>query len=165
MLTEEQKEMYKQHPRVLEVRFALLYQIFEKEFGEIQARKILESICTAFSINYEIITHILNTRYDIRRDTSMRWKKWRQTVIFIGYLYDVTVFKLAEYLGVQPQTIYRQKEFYDVSSYLNDEWLGQLDDKVCLCKMSSYRMELQRFMDVADMFTNVAVKWERTGMK
>ena len=44
MLTEEQKEMYKQHTRVLEVRFALLYQIFEKEFGEIQARKIVEDL-------------------------------------------------------------------------------------------------------------------------
>ena len=74
MLTEEQKEMYKQHPRVLEIRFALFYQMIEKEFGEIQARKLVEFICKLYSCDFEVMTHIIDARFNIRRFTGLNGK-------------------------------------------------------------------------------------------
>lgn len=165
MLTEEQKEMYKQHPRVLEIRFALFYQMIEKEFGEIQARKLVEFICKLYNCDFEVMTHLIDARFNIRRFTGAKWKKWRQTIIFIGVLYDISTFKIADYLGTTSSNLYSQKQFYNPSCFITDEWLDELEEGVCLCKMSKYRLELSRFLEVVSCMSNVFKKWSNSGMQ
>lgn len=153
-------EAYKTHPRVLEVRFILLYEMFEREFGRISALKWYEIICEYFKCDYTKILAIINKRFEIKRYQKTKLTRWRQQVIFAATCYEESIYKVAkDYLILSPQNIYTN-ELLDMNNFLNDEWLRELDEDATLCGMPSFRIEVERFFEAIDGVINVLKRWK-----
>ena len=161
VLNEMELEEYKKHPRVLEVRFILLFNMIEREYGFQQTMKIFTTLCNSFNCNMTFLQGIINRRFDIQRNSKRNFIMWRQEVLFVAACYGETVYKVAStYLCINPSTIYNQYEKYDINKFCTNEWLLQLDDQVILCGEPAYRLELVRFFEAIDMFANVLTKWK-----
>ncbi len=160
VLDERELEKYKTHPRVLEIRFILLFDMFEKELGYQQATKSFQAICDAFNCNMTLLQAIINKRYDIQRKSKTNFRRWRQEVIFASYIYRETIYKVAKtYFNVRPESIYAQKDIYDINIFLTNEWLDKFDNDITLCGEHSYRNEVVRFMEVIDNMNIILKKW------
>lgn len=160
ILDEKELEKYKNHPRVLEIRFILLFDMFEKELGYQQATKSFQAICDAFNCNMTLLQAIINKRYDIQRKSKTNFRRWRQEVIFASYIYGETIYKVAKtYFNVRPESIYAQKDIYDINIFLTNEWLDKFDNDITLCGEHSYRNEVVRFMEVIDNMNIILKKW------
>ena len=159
MIDEIDIEEYKNHPRILEIRFVLLFDMFEKEFGYQRALKIYEAICYAFNGSMNLLMGLIHKRFDIKRKAKTKYTKWRQEVIFASYVYGESVYKAArDYLHVKPQNMYTN-EAYDINKFVTNEWLTTLDADVTLCGMSHYKNEVLRLNEIIDGLTNVLMKW------
>ena len=160
ILDEMELEHYKTHPRILEIRFILLFSMFEKELGYLQATKSFQAICDAFNCNMTLLQAIINKRFDIQRKSKTNFRRWRQEVIFTAYVYGESIYKVAKtYLNVKPETIYAQRNIYDIEIFLNNEWLSKFDDDVTLCGEYAYRNEVVRFLEILDNFSMILKKW------
>ena len=160
ILDEKELEEYKTHPRVLEIRFILLFNMFEKELGYLQATKSFQAICSSFNCNMTLLQAIINKRFDIQRKSKTNFRRWRQEVIFTSYVYGESIYKVAKtYFNIKPETIYAQKDIYDIELFLNNEWLDKFDNDVCLCGEYAYRNEVVRFMEIVDNFSIILKKW------
>lgn len=161
ILNEKELEEYRHHPRVLEIRFILLFDMFEKELGYLQAIKSFQSICSAFNCNMTLLQAIINRRFDIQRKSKTNFRRWRQEVIFASYVYGETIYKVAKtYFHVKPESIYAQKDIYDIEIFLNNEWLDKFDNDITLCGEHAYKNEVVRFMEIIDNYTIILKKWK-----
>lgn len=153
-------EKYKEHPRVLEIRFINLFDMIEREYGYQTAIKYCESIAATFNCNMTFIQGLINNRYTIKRASKTHFRRWRQEVIFSSACYGDSLYKIAKYyFGVTTSTIYNQKEFYDINTFLNEAWLRELDENVNLCGTKAYRVEVKRFIEVIEDLSNILMKW------
>ena len=160
VLSEKELESYRTHPRVLEIRFMLLFDMFEKELGYGQAIKSFQAICDAFNCNMTLLQAIINRRFDIKKRSKTNFRRWRQDVIFASYVYGESTYKVAKsYFNVKPETIYAQKYIYDIEIFLTNEWLSKFDDDVTLCGQYAYKNEIIRFMEVVDNMNMILKKW------
>lgn len=161
ILDEKELEKYKTHPRVLEIRFILLFDMFEKELGYMSAIKSFQAICDAFNCNMTLLQAIINKRFDIQRKSKTNFRRWRQEVIFASYVYGESIYKVAKtYFNIKPETIYSQKDIYDIDVFLNNEWLNKFDNDVTLCGQYAYRNEVIRFMEIIDSMNMILKKWK-----
>lgn len=152
---------YKNHPRVLEIRFILLFDLFEKEYGYSGAVSIFEAICGSMNCNMRFLLDIINKRFEIKRQSKTKFTRWRQEVIFASYLYGETTYKVAnDYLHVAPSSLYMQKEIYGMNNFITRSWLLELDKEIELSGLKHYRVEIERFFIVIENLTNVLVKWK-----
>lgn len=160
-LSEMELDEYKKHPRVLEIRFILFFGVLEREYGYQGAIKFIESICKAFNCNFMFLNGLINRRFEIKGKSKVKWRLWRQEVIFAAKVYGETVYKVARsYLGLDPHTIYSQSDIYDINKYCTGEWLSDFDTRVTLCGQPSYRLEVIRFFEVVDNLKNILEKWQ-----
>ena len=161
ILDEQELEQYKTHPRVLEIRFILLFNMFEKELGYLQATKSFQALCLAFNCNMNLLQAIINKRFDIQRKSKTNFRRWRQEVIFSSYVYGESIYKVAKtYFRVKPETIYNQKELYDINLFVTNEWLDKFDSDICLCGEYSYRNEVVRFLEIIDNMSLILKEWK-----
>lgn len=160
MIDEISLEEYKKHPRILEIRFILLFDMFEKEFGYQRTLKMYEAICSAFNGSMNLLMGLINKRFDIKRKAKTKYTRWRQEVIFAAYVHGETIYKVAkDYLNLTPQSLYN-KETYDVADFVTPAWLTDLDNDIALCGMSHYKMEVIRFNEIIDNLANVIMQWK-----
>lgn len=163
MITKELLERYKRHPRILEIRLILLFDLFEREFGYNGVMDIFNGICIGFKRNMDLLTTVLNKRFDIKRKSKSSKVKWRQEVMFMGMCYGETPYKVAKsYLLLDPSNFYRTKDkhYLDPNVFVTDEWLRDLDDEVKVAGGSIYRNEIKGFLEVIDSLTGVLDKWK-----
>lgn len=153
-------EKYKKHPRVLEVRFLLFFNMVEREYGYNQTIKIFQGICGAFNCNFTFLQGVINNKYNIQK-SKRNYKIWRQEIIFTAKCYGESKYKIAKYyLDILPSTLYAQSRKYSVEEFLCEEWLVQLDERVTICGQQSYRTEVIRFMEVIDMLADIMNRWK-----
>lgn len=156
-----QMEKYKKHPRVMEIRFILLFELIEQEYDYHQAVKFFESLCEAFRCNIVFLQSIINQRYDIKRNSKKDFVMWRQEIIFVYTLYGESLYKIAKtHLGIKPETLYAQSKLYDINKFCDENWLNKLDMQVTLCGEKSYRLEMTRFFEALDMFADIMILWK-----
>ena len=160
-ITNDLLEKYRKHPRILEVRFILLFDLFEREFGYNGVMDIFNGLCVGFKRNKELLDTILARRFDIKRKSKTSRIKWRQEVMFMGMCYGETPYKIAKhYLLISPQNLYMHREINDPRHFLTDEWLRALDDEPVLAGGMIYRNEIKGFLEIIDSLTNVLLKWK-----
>lgn len=161
VLDEKELEKYKTHPRVLEIRFILMFDMFEKELGYQQATKSFQALCSAFNCNMTLLQAIITRRFDILRKSKTNFRRWRQEVIFASYVYGESIYRVAKtYFNIRPESLYNQKELYDINTFLTNEWLSKLDDSTLLCGEYAYRNEVVRFMEIIDNMALILKKWK-----
>lgn len=163
LLDNQDKEYYKSHPRVMEIRFAMLYDIVERDFGRIQATKFFELICKMYNCNFNILSTLMNKRFDIKRYSLTKLTRWRQEVIFVAALYDETLFKAAKCLGMSASNLYANKDRYDINEFLTPEWLKELDEETLLCNIDTYNLEIKRFFELVATIGIVIESWTKFG--
>ena len=123
LLTKELLERYKKHPRILEVRFILLFDLFEKEFGYNGVMDIFNGLCVGFKRNKQVLDTVIAKRFDIKRKSKTSVIKWRQEVMFMGACYGDTIYRIAtDYLMVDPSNLYKKdkKHIYDVNTFVTE---------------------------------------------
>lgn len=163
LLTKELLEKYKRHPRILEVRFILLFDLLEREYGYNNVMDIFQGLCIGFKRNKDVLDMVLAKRFDIKRKSKTNRTKWRQEVTFMGMCYGESNYKIARnYLMVTPSNLYRSDlgATYNPNIFVTEEWLRQLDDEVKLTGGPVYRNEIRGFLEVIDGLTNVLNKWK-----
>lgn len=161
-VTDELLKTYQKHPRILEVRFILFFDMLEREYGYAGAKKIISAFCMAFNRNEDMLNVILNKRFDIKRKQKTSKIKWTQEVVFMGMCYGETPYKIAkDYLVISPSNFYRSTmaNVYDVNTFLTDEWLRGLDDEVKITGNYAYKNEVKGFLDVVDGLRQTLCKW------
>lgn len=166
ILTKELLEQYRKHPRILEVRFILLFDLFEKEFGYNGVMDIFNGLCMGFKRNKDILDAIINKRFDIKRKSKTSVIKWRQEVMFMGMCYGDTAYKIAkDYLMIDPSNLYRRekKYIYDPKTFVTEEWLRSLDDEVKVTGGHIHRNEVRGFLEIMNSLTNVLMRWKGEG--
>ena len=160
-IDEELLERYKGHPRVLEVRFLVFFEIFIKEYGYDKAMKIFKSFCSMFNCNMSFLQSIINRRFELKRNNRKKFIRWRQEVIFSSLCYGESLYKTAkDYLNVTPEALYMSPELYDPNKFVSDEWLRELDEEVSLCSQEGFRIEVSRFFEELETFISILGKWE-----
>lgn len=163
VLDSEELVKYRKHPRVLEVRFLLFYNMLEKEFGYDQTIRLIQSICSSFNCNMVFLQGIINKRFDIQK-SRREFTMWRQEVVFTCTCYGESTYKIAQdHFNINPSSLYQQPK-YNINNFCNNEWLEKLDNRVTLCGQASYRLEVIRFFEVVDMLMTILEKW-RGGKK
>ena len=125
-----------------------------------QATKSFQAICDAFNCNMTLLQAIISKRFDIKKRSKTNFRRWRQEVIFASYVYGETLYRVAKvYFNIKPETIYAQKNIYDIETFLTNEWLSKFDDDVILCGEYAYRNEVIRFMEIVDSVNLILKKW------
>lgn len=163
-ITKQLLEKYKRHPRILEVRLILLFDLFTKEFGFNGARELFNGLCYGLKRNSDVLEMIINRRFDIKRASKTNVYKWRQEVIFMGMCYGETLYKIAkDYLLIAPANMYRANPYCNPEDFLTDEWLRNLDDEIFIAGGEMYRNEVSAFLDVIDGLTSVLIRWKPIG--
>ncbi len=160
-LTQELLDRYRRHPRILEVRLILLFDLFEREFGYNGVMDIFNGLCIGFKRSKELLDTVLARRFDIKRKSKTAKIKWRQEVMFMGLCYGETPYKVAKYyLLIHPSNLYMNREINDPKVFVTDEWLRDLDDEAKVAGNKLYRDEIKGFLEVIDSLTNVLLKWK-----
>ena len=163
-LNKELLTKYRRHPRILEVRFILLFDLFEREFGFTGVMDIFNGLCIGFKRNKDLLDTILARRFDIKRKSRTSRIKWRQEVMFMGMCYGESPYKVAkQYLLIAPQNLYMNREINDPRAFVTDEWLRDLDDEVKVAGGLMYRNEIRGFLEIIDSLSNVLLKWKGKG--
>ena len=160
--TKELFEKYRHHPRLLEIRFILLFDMLDREYGYAGARKIVSAICDAFNRNGELLDAVIDKRFDIKRKKKTSKIKWTQEIIFMGLCYGETAYKIAkDYMSVSPANFYRKvaSKAYNINEFLTDEWLRDLDDEVKVTGNYIYRNEVKGFLEIIGNLREVLLKW------
>lgn len=159
-ITKDLLDKYKNHPRILEVRFILLFDLFEREFGYNGVMDIFNGLCVGFKRSKDLLDTVLARRFDIKRKSKTSRIKWRQEVMFMGMCYGESPYKVAKnYLLIAPQNLYMNKEINDPRHFLTDEWLRDLDDECKIAGNIIYRNEIKGFLEIINSLTNVLLKW------
>lgn len=160
-LTKDLLNQYKRHPRILEVRLILLFDLFEREFGYNGVMNIFDGLCIGFKRSKELLDTVLARRFDIKRKSKTSKIKWRQEVIFMGMCYGETPYKVAKnYLLIHPSNFYMNREINDPKEFVTDEWLMDLDDECKIAGNKLYRDEIKGFLEIIDSLSNVLLKWK-----
>lgn len=163
LLTKELLEKYKTHPRILEVRLILLFDILEREYGYNNVMDIFQGLCIGFKRNKDLLDMVLAKRFDIKRKSKTNKIKWRQEVTFMGMCYGESNYKIAKsYLMVSPANYYRttSAHTYNPKVFVTEDWLRSLDDEVKITGAPAYRNEVKGFLEVIDGLSNVLSKWK-----
>jgi hypothetical protein len=154
-------EKWKEHPRIIELRFSLLFDMFEREYGYQNTMKFYEAIANAFNCDMTKLIGLVNRRYDLKRLSRSKTVRWKQEVIFAAYCYGETIYKVAkDYLITAASNLYSRPDKYDINRFVTDEWLRQLDDEVVLVGMKAYKTEIKRFFETIDNLTATLVRWK-----
>lgn len=147
---------YRNHPRILELRLAMLHKLMAEEYSAEIAVKFLHSLCDLFRCNWNVINQIINNVYNIRQMSKDSKKRWRQELVFMGMTLNETRYAIAKrYLDLNISNSYRKEYNLTPSNFLTQEWVDELDASVVVCGLSAYRFEAERFMQEYDNMLEV----------
>ena len=161
-LTQDLLNRYRNHPRILEVRIILLFDLFEREFGYNGVMDIFNGLCVGFKRSKDLLDSVIARRFDIKRKSKTTKVKWRQEVMFMGMCYGEKPYKIAKnYLCLSPSNFYRtsKEDTYNPNVFITDEWLRDLDDEAKVAMNKVYRDEIKGFLEAINGITNVLLKW------
>ena len=150
---EEIKLQYKYHPRVLELRLILFYTILVREYGANKANGFFQSFCELMTLDWQKINGIINQSSKIRQLEKMDRTRYRQELVFMGWLYDESRYFLAKnILNLSTTVLYRKSANLNLEDFLNEEWLDRLEETVTVCGLPQYGLEAKRFLDAFKQF-------------
>ena len=160
-LTDSLKEKYKRHPRILEIRIILLFDMLERELGYNGVNNLLKGICYGYNRHKDILDIVLGRRYSITRASRESKKRWKQEVVFTCLCFGETYYNIAtSYLSVSPANFYgKDKYSLNVNEFLTDEWLRKLDDEVFIAGGEMYRKEITSFLETVEGLADAFGKW------
>jgi len=147
---------YRTHPRILELRLAMLHKLLSEEYSSEVAIKYMHSLCDLFRCNWNVINHIINNVYNIRQMSKESKQRWRQELVLMGITLNETRYAIAKrYLNLNVSNSYRKTYNLTPSNFITQEWMDELDTSVVVCGLSAYKFEAERFMQEYDNLLEV----------
>lgn len=161
-LTDSLKEKYKKHPRILEIRIILLFDMLERELGYNGVNNLLRGICYGYNRHKDILDIVLSRRYAITRSSRENKRRWKQEVIFTCLCFGESYYNIGKnYLSVASSNFYRKDEHsLNINAFLTDEWLKKLDDEVFIAGGEMYRKEIISFLEIVEGLADAFSKWK-----
>lgn len=148
-------EDFKYHPRLMELRLALIKRLIEKQYGEEVAMNILKLFSDTFQCNFTLLVGIFNKDNRIVNHTVDSRRK-KQEIIFMGALYGESRYSIAKrYLNMNVNYLYQNVKEHNPDIFADQEWLDMLGDEVLVCGVRSYGNEAKRFLVAFDNFIGV----------
>lgn len=156
-------DKYRNHPRILELRFLLTHSNFAMEFGLENTAIIFEAICKAAKINWSILSSVIGRQEMVLGLSRTDRLRYRQEIVFMGDVYKESRLNVAKkYLRISKRLMY---EAFDgmllPQKFLNDEWLEKLDYNVVIAGNVAYSNELERFLNylsiIGEVVTHVSM--------
>lgn len=147
---------FKYHPRIMEMRLALIKNLLARQYGDEMTASLLQSLATMFQCNWSILNGIFNKDYRILNHPALGTLRKKQEIVFMGELYGETRYRIANtYLNMSPNYLYQSKEKFNFNSFVDEEWLRPLNDEVVVCGVKAYAMEAKRFLVAFEAFTGI----------
>lgn len=149
-------ENYKFHPRVMELRLAIIKRAIDRQYGEEMSMNILKMFAEMFQCNWTLLIGVFNKDNKIFNQTAESPKRKKQEIIFMGALYGETRYQIAkQYLNMSINYLYQMKKDHNPDLFATPEWLSALDDEVQVCGVRSYGNEAKRFLVAFDSFVGI----------
>jgi len=141
-------ESYRFHPRILELRLILIYDILVKRSGSATADVYIRSLAEATASDFYTLKKVILQYPEIKELKLINKERYRQEVLFMGLVWNESKGYIAEkYLRISRSTFYTGASTYDyLSDYVNEAWLAVLEDEVVLCNDSATKLEVERFL-------------------
>lgn len=148
-------EDYKYHPRIMEIRLALIKRMLTKEYSEESAMNILKLLSDNFQCNFTLLVGIFNKDNRIINYTVDNLRK-KQEIIFMGALYGESRYTVAKrYLDMNVNYLYQNMKMHSPDNFATPEWLEAMSNEVEVCGVRSYGNEAKRFIVAFDSFLSV----------
>jgi len=149
-------DVFKYHPRIMELRLALIKAQIERQYGEEVAMSFLKLLSDMFQCNWTLLVGVFNKDKKIINHEKTTSRRKKQEVIFMGALYDETRYHIAKhYLDVSVNYLYQSSKEHNPERFTTDDWLRQLDDEVMVCGVRTHGLEAKRFLLAFDGFMSV----------
>lgn len=142
----ENLKKYQVHPRILELKIALFYTRLRREYEYNTVINIFQGLSQAFSCNWTAIKGIVDNMPSITRMKKYNWLRYRQEMLFLGFIEGKNKNEIAKDLGIKPSNLYASKYPYDAEEFATEEWLRELSNSVTLCGVPQYQKETYRFL-------------------
>lgn len=151
----ELKERYKNHPRLLEVRFINIIEKLVDSVGLTGMYGFLDYVSKNFdNIDVSILHTIINKRPSIKN--VIPEKKYKQELIFYGFLFTGKLnHGLINYLSLNKKLSSIHPERYHVRKFLNDKWLNDLDYEVVALRDINTIDNVKNFITVVETMSYV----------
>lgn len=152
----EDLKIYKNHPRILELRLAAIISLFIKKYGEVKAFEYLKLLSLMFDCEWSSIYAIFTKYYEILNDIAPGLKRRKQEIIFMGNLYNETRYYIADhYLGMSKNYLYQMKEEHNTDIFADRVWLQYLNDESIFLKDDSSIKSVEKFILDIDNFVSI----------
>lgn len=149
-------EKYKFHPRIMELRMALIKNQFARQYGEEVAMNFLKTLSDMFNCNWTLLVSVFNKDTRIINNTSVNPKRKKQEIIFMGYLYNETRYHISKhYLDMSTNYLYQSKNEHNPENYVDDNWGAVMDEEIIACGVRAYALEAKRFIVSFDNFIGI----------
>jgi len=147
---------YRSHPRILELRLAMLFKMISEEYDNETANKHIHNLCETFRCNWNIVNQIINNVYNIRKLAKEDKVRWRQELVLMGLTINESRYRIANrYLNLSVASSYRKCYNLTPKNYITQDWLNKLDESVVICGLTAYKYEAERFLFEFDNYLEV----------
>lgn len=148
--------VFRKHPRVIELRVLVLFNVLIDEYGIDKATNFFRSFAELSTIEWNRISGILNSFYTIKRLERADLKRYRQEVLFMGLLWgDARFYAATHYLKISKTTLYSRENELNPSDFIDQAWLDELSNEVTICGQEAYKIEGIRFLEALHHLTEV----------
>lgn len=142
------------HPRLVELHFTILYDDMVRLFGVEDAMRVTESLCSAFRINFNLVANVISRRREIIAMKFENPTRFRQELVAMGLSTGMSISDVATRIfKVSRQTLYKYpEEVWNVKKFLTSEWVEELDFSVVTLGIKAYENEVFRLVQKLEAF-------------
>lgn len=147
---------YRYHPRVLELRLALIKAQIERQYGDETSMIYLKQMAEMFQCNWSLLVGIFMKDHKIISNPNIPAKRRKQETIFMGELYNETRHYISNhYLKMSSNYLYQSKGEHSPEHFATEEWLKELDGEVVAIGVRAYALEAKRFVIAFDSLVGI----------
>lgn len=136
-------EDIRNHPRLVELHFTLLYRLTAFPHNKEQQNRLNEGLCRAYNIDYKLFSALASREADIiyasrKFDEGGPRERMHQEVTILSLLNNETLSKASrKYLRKTKQLLYKPE--FKLDYFFNKEWTYILDEEIILCGEKKYK--------------------------
>lgn len=148
--------VYRKHPRIVELRVLVFFNLFVKEYGMDKATNFFRDVCALTNTEWNRISGIINSFYQVMRLQRANERRYRQEVILMGLLWgDARLYSATHFLGISRTTLYTKDNGLNPEDFIDQAWLNELSNEVEMCGQEAYKIEAIRFLEALHRFGEV----------
>ena len=164
-ITEELLRKYRDHPRIMEIRFSVFFECLAREFGYDKGMQMFEKICSGDNRDSFTAQRLISQRFSIMRHKKINRVKWRQSVLFMALCYNQSLSKVCKYLlNCSNSILYRIDGLYSPTTFVTQEWLDSLDDEIVIAENPYIREQLRGMIITFDGLATALIGFNATPM-